>query len=184
MDYEKRLKKIMKNDERMMALLRAVDTLALPDAWICAGLIRNKVWDVLHEMTTAVHDIDVIYFDPDDVSLERENALDESLSSILPEEPWSVKNQARMHTVGHFRPFTSSYDGVAHFPETPTAVAVRPQGEDIEVMAPYGLADLFEMNIKPTPFYEKETERHTVYIERIKAKKWEQHWQQLSVMFE
>lgn len=154
-DYENKLKRIIENDVYMMSILKAVEKLNLEDAWVCAGFIRNKVWDILHNITTPLNDIDVIYFDTNDSSWEKEKQLEEELEFLLPDQPWSVKNQARMHLINSFRPFTSSYDGVAHFPETPTAIAVRMYNQDIEIMAPYGLQDLFEMRVKPTPFFKR-----------------------------
>ena len=49
----------------MMEILTTVEKLQLPDSWICAGFIRSKVWDHLHEKEyrTPLADIDVIYFD-------------------------------------------------------------------------------------------------------------------------
>lgn len=182
-NYESRLKKIVENDVYMTSILKAIEKLNLKDAWVCAGFIRNKIWDISHNITTPLNDIDVIYFDTIDTSLEKEKQLETELEFLLPDQPWSVKNQARMHLMSGFKPFTSSYDGVAHFPETPTAIAVRMYNQDIEIMAPYGLQDLFEMRVKPTPFFQENTELHSTYVERIKRKKWNERWESLSVEF-
>lgn len=180
-NYENQLIKIIENDVYMTSILKAVEKLKLEDAWVCAGFIRNKVWDVLHNITTPLNDIDVIYFDTTDTSWEKEKQLEKELEILFPNQPWSVKNQARMHLISGFNPFTSSYDGVAHFPETPTAVAVRLSNQDFEIMAPYGIQDLFEMKVKPTPFYQKGVELHSIYVERIKKKKWDEIWKKLSI---
>lgn len=42
-NYEERLREIIKADRFIMESLRAVEQLKLEDAWISAGLIRNKV---------------------------------------------------------------------------------------------------------------------------------------------
>ena len=167
-----------------MNCLQAVAQLGLKDAWISVGLLRNTVWDILTETTTSINDIDVIYFDSSDISMEAEKLLEEKLKNILPNQPWSVKNQARMHHKSGFSPFKSSNDGVAHFPETPTAVAARIYNEELEIMAPYGLKDLFEMQVKPTPYYKKEAEQHLIYVERLQKKNWSQTWEKLSVEIE
>lgn len=180
-DYEKKLKRIVENDVYMTSILKAVEKLNLEDAWVCAGFIRNKVWDISHNITTTLNDIDVIYFDTTDTSLEKEKQLEKELEFLLPDQPWSVKNQARMHLISGFKPFTSSYDGVAHFPETPTAIAVRMRNQDIEIMAPYGLQDLFEMRVKPTPFFQENNELLSTFVERIKKKKWNEIWERLSI---
>ena len=182
-DYENKLTRIVENDVYMMSILKAVEKLNLEDAWVCAGVIRNKVWDILHNITTPLNDIDVIYFDTTNTSLEKEKQLEKELEFLLPDQPWSVKNQARMHLISGFKPFTSSYDGVAQFPETPTAIAVRICNQDIEIMAPYGLQDLFEMRVKPTPFFQENNELHSVFVEGIKRKKWNKIWGRLSIKF-
>lgn len=60
--------------------------------------------------------------------------------------------------------------------ETTAAVAIRKNGTNIEIMAPYGLEDLFEMRVRPTSLYSKGLARHTVYIDRLKHKKWQDTW--------
>lgn len=180
-NYEKQLLEIIYQDKQMLSFLKAVEQLNLPDAWICAGLIRNKVWDILHNISTPYNDIDVIYFDTSDTSSDTEKQLEIELKAILPHQPWSVKNQARMHLKNGLAPFTSSYDGVVHFPETPTSLALQWKNGEIEIMAPYGLEDLFELKVEPTPLFRKGSEFHTIYLERIKKKKWEKTWNLLTI---
>lgn len=48
MAEEAELKAIIQNDQEMLRILKIVQSLNLPDWWICAGFIRNKIWDVLH----------------------------------------------------------------------------------------------------------------------------------------
>ena len=180
-NYETQLVGIVKSDVYMTSILKAVEKLNLEDAWVCAGLIRNKVWDILNNTTTPLNDIDVIYFDTSDTSREKEKQIEKELETLFPNQPWSVKNQARMHTVSGFSPFTSTYDGVAHFPETPTAIAVRIYNQEVEIMAPYGINDLFEMKVKPTPFYKKSSGLHSIYVKRVKKKKWNEVWKSLLI---
>jgi len=180
-NYEKQLIEIIKQDTYINSILKVVENLNLNDAWVCAGLIRNKVWDILHSTTTPINDIDVIYFDASNTSWEMEKQLENELRILLPNHPWSVKNQARMHLKSGFNPFTSSYEGVAHFTETPTAIAVRLWNNELEIMAPYGIQDLFEMKVRPTPFYQKNSEFYSIYVERIKKKKWDEIWKSLSI---
>lgn len=179
--YEKQLIEIIKEDTQIMSILKTVGKLNVNDAWICAGLIRNKVWDKLHNISTPINDIDVIYFDESNLSLTTEKELEEELRLVCPNQPWSVKNQARMHKKSGFKAFTSSYDGVAHFPETPTAIAIRLYNKEIEIMAPYGLKDLFELKVRPTPMYQKNKEFYSIYVERIRSKRWDETWRRLSI---
>ncbi|KOS68808.1 hypothetical protein AEA09_09825 [Lysinibacillus contaminans] len=179
--YEDQLIDIIKNDSYIMSILEAVEKLNLNDAWVSAGLIRNKVWDVLHNSNTPINDIDVIYFDSTDTSWETEKKLEQKLESLLPNQPWSVKNQARMHLKNGLAPYTSSYDGVAHFTEIPTAIAVRLRKNELEVMAPYGLEDLFNKIVQPTPYFQKDSKLHVIYIKRMQEKEWHKTWGDLSI---
>lgn len=164
-----------------MTMLKAVESLHVNDAWICAGLIRGKVWDDLHHCKTPVQDIDVIYYDPSNISPAHEKMLENQLTSLLPGLPWSVKNQARMHEKNNFPPFQSSYEGVAHFPETPTAVAVKIEHDELILMAPYGLEDLFQMKVRPTPKYQPHEPLYSIYKNRVTEKKWETNWPNISI---
>jgi hypothetical protein len=61
----------------------------------------------------------------------RDAEVEAALSAQLPGVPWDAKNQAAVHTWygrvfgGRVAPLTSAADGVATWPETATAVAVR-----------------------------------------------------------
>lgn len=77
-NYETQLINIIKNDEYIISILKSVEKLNLNDAWVAAGLIRNKVWDVLHNINTPINDIDVIYFDNIDTSWETEKDLEKN----------------------------------------------------------------------------------------------------------
>ena len=73
-----------------------------------------------------------------------------------------MKNQARMHSKNGFEPYSSSYESVAHYPETPTAVTVKIKNNELVIMAPYGLNDLFEKIVRPTPKYNKNAELYKI----------------------
>lgn len=164
-----------------MSILKTLEKLKLNDAWIAAGLIRNKVWDFLHNKHTPINDIDVIFFDRNDTSLNTEKMLEKKLTTLMPEQPWSVKNQARMHLKNDFECFNSSYDGVAHFPETPTAIAVKLLNNELKIMAPYGLIDLFNKKVKPTPYFKSDCKLHAIYCDRMNKKRWPDIWTDLSI---
>ena len=164
-----------------MSILKVVEQVNMKDSWVCAGLLRNKVWDVLHNTKTPINDIDVIYFDGTDTSKDKEKHLEKILDGLMPNQPWSVKNQARMHKKNGGTPYKSSYDGVAHFTETPTAIAVKLHNNKLEMMAPYGLIDLFEKVVKPTPLFKLDNKLHTIYSERMQEKKWKENWRDLYI---
>ena len=96
-NYQSQFIEIIANDPYIMSVLKVVEQVNMKDSWVCAGLLRNKVWDVLHNTKTPINDIDVIYFDGTDTSKDKEKHLEKILDGLMPNQPWSVKNQARMH---------------------------------------------------------------------------------------
>ncbi|MFG6494952.1 nucleotidyltransferase family protein [Fictibacillus sp. UD] len=158
----------------MMSVLRAAKTLDLPDWWICAGFVRSKVWDTLHdfEERTSLGDIDVVYFDRNNIQKENEKVYEGMLHRAMPGLPWSVKNEARMHIVNHdFEPYTSTVDAISKFPETVTALGVTLGDKDEVILAaPCGLHDVLHMEVRPTDMYKQTEERRNKYRERVKNK--------------
>ncbi|OEH94538.1 nucleotidyltransferase family protein [Bacillus solimangrovi] len=181
---EGELIELIKRDQWMMDILEAVKQLNLPDCWVCAGFIRSKVWDTLHEFSerTTMSDIDVIFFDKTNVNEEEEKKWEEQLRIILPNIPWSVKNEARMHMVSGFPPFTSSVDAISKFPETATAIGIRMnEKNDLILTAPHGVGDLFHLVVKPTAYYKETTDRAHIYEKRVREKNWQTTWTKLNV---
>ncbi len=171
-------------DAWMMAALTAVAGLGLPDAWIGAGFLRGAVWDRLHGFgsRTPLDDIDVVYFDPEACDPAAEAALERRLEARLPGLPWSVKNQARMHLRNGDAPYRDSADALAHWLETPTAVALRLNpGGDLELLAPLGTEDLLGLIVRPTPHARAHKHRLAAYRERLESKNWPAKWPKLRV---
>jgi uncharacterized protein len=176
--------KLIQSDETMMQIIKAANTLDLPDWWICAGFVRSKIWDALHGFKdrTSTPDVDVIYFDPTRIDENYEKELEIKLMSILPDIPWSVKNQARMHVVNSIPPYTSSEDAISKFPETATALGVKlEKGNNLILTAPCGIEDVLNLEVKPTPFFTETKERAAIYEDRIVKKNWKAIWHKINV---
>ena len=177
--------RIFGEDEWMMEILRSAQSLELPDWWVCAGFVRSKIWDVLHDFDerTPLPDIDVIYFDPSSVYEEIEKNYESILKERQPTIPWSVKNQARMHTVNNDPPYSSSTEAIAKFPETATALGVKLDCEGkIVLTAPHGIEDAVNFNIRPTPYFRETEERLNYYHKRVHKKKWKLIWHKVEVL--
>jgi uncharacterized protein len=172
---ESDIPKLIEADEFMINVLRTVRSLSLPDWWIGAGFVRNKVWDALSGgPQTPPGDIDVVYFDASDLSEETEQAHQKHLEEILPTGKWSVTNQARMHVENGDSPYISSLDAIAHWPETATAVAITLNNADLIIFqAPCGSEDLLNMTIRPTPCFTKKLEE---FQRRLEKKRWDTKW--------
>ena len=174
-------------DAWMMAALAAVAGLGLPDAWIGAGFLRGAVWDRLYEYVqcTPLDDIDVVYFDPRAPDPAAEAALERRLGELLPGLPWSVKNQARMHLRNGDAPYGSSADALAHWLETPTAVALRlNETGGLELLAPLGTRDLLGLVVRPTPHARTHKHRLAAYRARVESKNWPAKWPKLKVVWD
>lgn len=160
------------------AVLEAVRRQRLPDWAVGAGFIRAAVWDVLHGYAkpTPLPDVDVLFFDGDDISYDREAAIETALAKALPKVPWSAKNQARMHLRNDDAPYADTADALRFWLETPTAVAIR-IGDDgaATLLAPYGVDDLLAMVCRPTP---RGRQRLSAYQSRVREKNWRARWPQ------
>jgi hypothetical protein len=158
--YRERLAVFLLNHKWFHSILETVRAVDPPDWMVGAGVIRSLVWDYLHGYTTPtpLNDVDVAFFDPADLRPARDKEVQEQLLVLHPEVPWEATNQAAVHLwyeqVFGFPvpPITSSIDAVGTWPETATSVAVRLDAYDtLEIHAPCGLSDLFEMVLRRNP---------------------------------
>ncbi|MGW6189811.1 nucleotidyltransferase family protein [Bacillus cereus] len=177
---------LIQNDPWMMNVLQMARSLELPDWWICAGFVRSKIWDTLHnyEVRTATPDVDVIYFDP----LHKDEAYEQSLEKILTNMdasiPWSVKNQARMHVVNSMPPYSSSVDAISKFPETATALGVSlDKKNNVILTSPCGIEDVLSLQVKPTPHFLETKERIHMYNKRVNKKNWQDKWPNITITY-
>lgn len=173
--------RLVRGDEWRMQALRAVAALGLPDSWIGAGFVRNLVWDRLHgyDRVTPLNDVDVLYFEHHDLSLDKERRFEKQLERDMPGVPWSVRNQARMHEVNGDPRYRSSKDAMRFWPETATSVAVRLGGADtVDLFAAHGIRDLVNLDVRPTPHFASKPE---IYRVRVRMKRWDQTWPLLTI---
>lgn len=174
----------IQQDRRMMEILKAVKTLELPDWWVCAGFVRSKIWDDLHGYSerTPLPDIDVIYFDENATEESEETKFEQQLRTRMPDLPWSVKNQARMHRINGLAPYRSSVDAISKFPETATALGVKLDTEEgLVLTAPCGIQDVLRMIVKPTPHFQTNEELAAIYESRLQKKDWKAKWPKVKV---
>lgn len=184
---ENRLCELVFADRWLLTILQAVRACKLPDWYVGAGVIRGLVWDHLHGFAakTAVNDVDVAYFDSDDLERQREQQYQNALQAELPTVNWEVINQAAVHLwyqkqFGQkIEPLVSCDDAIATWPETATAVAIRLLPNDaLHIYAPYGLDDLFNMILRRNP--------RQVTLEQFRqrtiSKKLQQKWPHITII--
>ncbi|MNO63693.1 hypothetical protein D3C76_544030 [compost metagenome] len=183
-EHEADIIQLVQDDPWMMDILENARSLQLPDWWVCAGFVRAKIWDTLHgfEERTPLPDVDVIYYDDSNLEEDVEKEWESKLRSLNPAIPWSVKNEARMHTVNQLPPYTSAVDAISKFPETATALGLSldPFGKII-LVAPHGISDVINVVLRPTPHFTENTNLLPIYEQRIIKKKWQTTWKQLQI---
>src|SRR6266446_4483826 len=158
--YRQELTRLIRAAPWLMSILETVRVCNPPDWFVGAGGIRNLVWDHLHQFQTPtpLADIDVIFFDSQDIRPERDHMVEQQLAHRLPHAPWEANNHAAGHrwyedVFGVSVPaLHSSEEAVGTWPETATSVAVRLLATDeIYIAAPCGLSDLFNMVLRRNP---------------------------------
>ncbi len=161
-------------DSERKEALQVASRLRLEDWCLAAGFVRNLVWDRLHGYSepTPLGDIDLIHFDPTDTTEGRDRFLELQLHGML-ERPWSVKNQARMHTRNGDDPYHSTADAMTYWVERETAVGARlTVGGELEIVAPFGLGSLFALNVTMNP----KKSKPEAFAARARAKGWKRNW--------
>ncbi|GAB2787577.1 nucleotidyltransferase family protein [Halomonas shantousis] len=168
-------------DPERKEALKVASQLQLNDWSLAAGFVRNLVWDRLHGYSepTPLEDIDLIYFDPTDVSERRDRLLESRLHGMLGRR-WSVKNQARMHVRNDDTPYHSMADAMTYWVELETAVGVRLTGGKanvLEIVAPLGLESLFNLNVTMNP----KRKKPKAFADRVQGKGWKKKWPMLVI---
>lgn len=170
------------HNPRMMRCLAVLAAHGPAGAWIGAGFVRNALWDHLSGQDTEAllpADLDVVFHDQVNATAEQDAAFEAALRIAAPDMPWSVRNQARMHERNGHRPYRDMADALAHWPETATAIAVRLGPKGVEILAPFGVEDVLEMIIRPTPAFRTKPD---IPLARLEAKAWLTRWPMLRVV--
>lgn len=171
---EARLLGWIREDAARMTRLRQARELALPQWALAAGFVRNLAWDRLHghDVLTPLNDIDLIFFDRDDVSRARDRALTQRLQA-QGGAPWSVKNQARMHRRHGHEPYRSTFDAMRFWVERETAVGVTLDERDrLRLLAPFGIQTLMAGRVTLNALHGDAE----VFRRRALEKRWQTRW--------
>ncbi|WP_181398963.1 nucleotidyltransferase family protein [Apilactobacillus timberlakei] len=149
-----------------------------------AGTIRNTIWQALEgQKQSIMSDVDIVYYDKKSAK-EEENKIEKELYKIDSNYKWQVKNEYYMNKYNFIdQPkFSSLYDAISHFVETPTCVgAYLDKYDNIQLIAPYGIKDLMNLNCMPIPLFIKDNNKLYVYKERMLKKKWKNMFPNLTI---
>jgi hypothetical protein len=170
-----RLTAIMRATPPMMQVLSVARRLYLPDWLVFSGAVYQPVLNHLtgRPLDYGIKDYDLAYFDSSDLSYEAEDAVIRRVKAAF-EEPLrsmvEVRNQARVHLwfeakFGEpYTPLSRTADALERFASPMFAVGVRLEPDDrLHIDAPFGLADLFALLLRPNP------RRRTVHFSRTSA---------------
>ncbi|KIZ48139.1 MULTISPECIES: nucleotidyltransferase family protein [Rhodopseudomonas] len=168
------------------ALLDAIVSLGLPDAWIVAGCLTQTVWNIQTGRAPAhgINDYDVFYFDPD-LSWEAEDRAIAELRRATERlgAQIELRNQARVHLwypQKHGRPYPAlrrASDGIDRFLTRCTQVGIQRTPDGDRSYAPHGLDDIAGMIVRPNP-----TPNFSAEAYRAKSARWAALWPELRVM--
>lgn len=172
---------IVKSDKWMMSVLTEAERINLSEWMIGAGFLRNKVWDYLHGIKRDIadtNDIDLVYFDKEKISEDRDKSLSEQMNDRLGLR-WEIVNQAYAHKWHDHEPYLSTSEGISHWVETPTCVAVTLENGEPRIIAPHGIDDLVNLKVRPSPSRRNNLD---LFYKRIKDKEWLLKWPKLDVV--
>jgi uncharacterized protein len=144
----------------LMRLLACIRDLQLPQWRLVAGCLYQTVWNVFtgRDRGTGIKDYDLIYFDDRDLSWAAEDRVIRVVAAATRDcvGPVEVRNQARVHLWFEAR-FGTAYprlhstdEAIRRYASIVHAIGVRLEHDDrLDVVAPFGLDDLFSMVIRP-----------------------------------
>lgn len=177
---------LLQGSSLLSAVMAGWSRVGLPDSWLVAGAIAQTVWNDGFGLPRehGIADVDIVYFDGDDLSAESEAAHSARVRELFAGLPvWiDVKNEARVHLWYEAKfgqplaPYVSTADAISTFPTTATAVGVRPKTNGFELVAPFGLADLLGLIVRPN---KKQISRQ---VYEAKVARWLMSWPRLCIV--
>src|SRR6266436_5107379 len=174
-EFRERLSAILTATPLLMQVLSVARRLCLSDWLVFSGAVYQPVLNHLtgRPLNYGIKDYDLGYFDGSDLSYEAEDAVirrvkaafDEPLRSMI-----EVRNQARVHLwfeakfAELYTSLSCTAQALERFTSPTFSVGVRLEPDDrLHIEAPFGLADLFALRLRPNP------RRKTVGFDRASA---------------
>jgi uncharacterized protein len=162
-ELRERTTAIVRATPPLMQVLSVVRRLCLPDWLVFSGAVYQPVLNHLtgRQPDYGIKDYDLGYFDDSDLSYEAEDAVIRRVKAAFDEPLRStveVRNQARVHLWFEakfsepYGPLSSTAEALERFASATFAVGVRLEPDDwLRIEAPFGLADLFALRLRPNP---------------------------------
>ena len=180
-----RLAAALRANETLWECLQRCRGLNLPAWYLGAGCVAQTVWNLAHGKAPGadILDYDLVYYDRD-LSEERERKMTRHARELVADLhiDLDVTNEARVHfwysqRFGYrIQPYRSTEDAIGTWPTTATAIGVRLDGVQLEVCAPLGTDDLFNLVVRPNRV------QSTPGIYDAKVSRWAARWPSLVVL--
>ncbi len=164
------------------------EELQLPDRYLATGCLFQTVWNELHgfDCQYAINDYDLIYFDGTDLSWEAGDLVIQQCFTTFGDLPAEieVRNQARVHLwyEDHFGapcpPLRSSAAAIDTYAAHVCRLGLRKNKDHVDVYAPSGFDDLFDLVVRPNPVvaprdvYETKSSRWAYFWPRLRVLPW------------
>jgi uncharacterized protein len=180
-------KAALRRNRTLTGVLARAAAMALPGWYLAAGCLYQTVWNVVtgQPPEAGILDYDLAYFDGSDLSWEAEDVViraGQEVFARLP-APVQIRNQVRVHLWYEqkfglpCRPHESTEAAIDSFEATTACLGVRVKpGGRWRVYAPHGLADVFNLVVRPNPVLAP----RQVY--EAKTARWQRQWPSLTVL--
>ena len=183
--------RILKQNEDLMKILDYLCELNLPNFYIAAGSVFQTIWNYYDKkpLNDRIKDIDIIYYDKNNLSKESEKALENEIINHIKDLNMNyeidVHNEARMHLWKKdnenqdIDEYKNSEDAIDKWIATIHAIGITKENNSIKIYAPYGLSDIFSRTVRPIKhkdnskeLYNKKVESWSKRFDNLKIIEW------------
>jgi uncharacterized protein len=175
---------LLEQNPYLLELIQATEALGLSNCFVAGASIAQTHWNIAYGFSSSanIKDIDLIYFDPNDLSEETEQRHQQRIQKRFAHIPIAidVRNEARVHLwyeqkFGYaIKAYGSSEEAIDTFPITAGCVGIRKEAGDYKIYAPFGFDDLFNLVVRPNK------QQITKDIYEAKRLRWRPLWPNLS----
>ena len=181
--------KIIKQNSDLVTILDYIYELKLPNFYIAAGSVFQTIWNYYDNkpLNFGIKDIDIIYYDPINLSKESEQKLEKKIEDYLKKAGLNyeldIHNEARMHLWKkdnenkNIDQYKNSEDAIDQWIATVHAIGITKENNEIKVYAPYGLSDIFSKTIRPIKHKNNSKE---LYNKKVAS--WQKRFENLNIV--
>ena len=181
--------KIIKQNSDLVTILDYIYELKLPNYYIAAGSVFQTIWNYYDNkpLNFGIKDIDIIYYDPINLSKESEQKLEKTIEDYLKKAGLNyeldIHNEARMHLWKkdnenkNIDQYKNSEDAIDQWIATVHAIGITKENNEIKVYAPYGLSDIFSKTIRPIKHKNNSKE---LYNKKVAS--WQKRFENLNIV--